>query len=172
MITPSSVILACCILAVSVCGIVILRRTVRHEREDRERLLGRPSSYHVEDYKADKRCDICFDSMAGEKVCDCACGKTFHRSCAEPTGSCPYCGLEFERFPVKEREAKVLRCFRCGSAVGQNVCECGTVIPYRDGSFSCPCGEVLNQEDGWCPNCGRRYERRTAVVDKTLLPDR
>lgn len=170
MINGTILMLGSLILTISVIGIINMRRRDRRAKTEKETLLGQISAYHVEDYRADTRCDICFDSMEGEQVSECSCGKSFHRSCAEPTGCCPYCGNPFANFPVHGREPRSLTCFRCGRRVEQNICECGTVIPFRDGTFQCLCGETLTEETSWCPNCGRTFERRTALADKTLFP--
>ena len=158
------------IITISIIGIVNICRKDKRVMVRKKALLDQASAYHIEDYRADRRCDICFDSMDGEVVSECSCGKSFHRSCAEPTGVCPYCKTPFANFPVSGREARTLTCFRCGKRVEQNICECGTVIPFRDGTFQCLCGEILTEESVWCPNCGRTFERRTALADKDLFP--
>lgn len=170
MVSIPVLMLGICTLMIATIHTMNTYRSNKASRERRHRLLDTRSAYHVEDYNADTRCDICFDSVEGETVCDCVCGKTFHRSCAEPTGSCPYCGNPFEKFPVAQRTARVLTCFRCGRTVERNICECGTVIPFKDGSFYCHCGEELNEESDWCPNCGRTFERHVAMADKALFP--
>ena len=170
MINTTVLVLGCLILTISVISIVNIIHRDRRSRTEKMALLDRFSAYHVEDYHADTRCDICFDSMDGEEVSECSCGKCFHRSCAEPTNHCPYCGNPFERFPIKGRESRSMMCFRCGKRVEHNICECGTVIPFKDGMFQCLCGEMLSEESTWCPNCGRTFERRTALADKTLFP--
>lgn len=163
-------ILACVVLMMAIVNVRIALIRWREDSERRRELLETDSAYHVEDYNADVRCDICFDSMDGEEVCDCSCGRTFHRTCAEPTGACPYCGKPFGSFPVKSRESRSLTCFRCGRKVERNICDCGTIIPFSDGTFYCQCGEPLNEKDTWCPNCGMTFERRRAFVDKSLIP--
>lgn len=170
MISIPILILASCVLVISFIEVRSILKGWRAESAAKRALLDTNSAYHVEDYHADTRCDICFDSMDSEEICDCVCGKTFHRSCAEPTGSCPYCGNPFDRFPIKSRESRSLTCFRCGEKMDGNVCGCGTVIPYKDGTFSCPCGECLSETAIWCPNCGRTYERRRCLIDKGLCP--
>ena len=162
--------LASVVALISVIGVIDTIRSGKAAKTERKALMSNASAYYVEDYRADNRCDICFDSMGDERVCECSCGKVFHRSCAEPTGSCPYCGTEFDKFPVTSREPRAVTCFRCGKTVERNICECGTVIPYKDHTFSCHCGEVLSEDSIWCPNCGRTFERRTALADKTLFP--
>lgn len=47
---------------------------------------------------AELKCDICFDLIGDETLSKCPCGKIFHRSCAEPTGFCPYCNRVFSEF--------------------------------------------------------------------------
>ena len=170
MIDVPILMLGGCILAVTAIGTIGTIRRDKRSKEMKHRLLDDRSAFHVEDYHADTRCDICFDDVKGEVVCDCTCGKTFHRTCAEPTGSCPYCGTVFDNFPIKERESRMLTCFRCGRAVEGNICECGTVIPFKDKTFRCPCGEELREESEWCPNFGRTFERRIALADKSLFP--
>lgn len=168
---PPLVVLGVCVLAISLIGLRLSLDMNEREARRKEEMLGRTSAYHVEDFHADVRCEICLDSMYDEPVSECVCGKVFHRSCAEPTGSCPYCGTAFERFAVQERRPRKLGCIRCGKDIGQNICECGTVIPFRDGTFYCTCGEVINEESEWCPNCGRTFERREIVVENRFLPD-
>ena len=170
MFSTPVLILGCCVLTISAIGTYRTLRQRRSEQAEKRRLLNEISAYHVEDYHADTRCAICFDNMDGEEVCDCSCGKSFHRSCAEPTANCPYCGNEFESFPIKSRESRRLTCFRCGKNMDGNVCECGTVIPFKDGTFHCRCGETLKEDSSWCPNCGATYERRRTLADKTLFP--
>jgi hypothetical protein len=102
-------------------------------------------------------CDICFGSMDG-RIAACACGKTFHDSCALPTGSCPYCGAEYGSFAISE-ETRV-RCLNCGRPVTGSTCRCGAIFP-DDGRFVCgKCGETV---DGGvvCGKCGTAYVLRT-----------
>ena len=101
-----------------------------------ERALGNErSAYTTADYHADQRCEICFDDIGDEPGSQCGtCGTTFHLSCAEPTGECPYCNTPFRDF-LPPRPARHVTCPRCGNLMNGNICSCGTEIPDADGSF-------------------------------------
>lgn len=152
--------------AVSLFGLYRMKETM--DSEDRK-LDDMRSAYTTADYRADMRCDICFDDIGDEKVSECRCGKVYHLSCAEPTGSCPYCGTPFEEF-LPPREPRHITCPRCGNFMSGNICACGTVIPDSDGTFECACGERILASENICRRCGRMYGRQIANVKKHYIP--
>lgn len=97
-------------------------------------------------------CDICFGDLEG-RTAVCECGKTFHDDCALPTGSCPYCGEDYDTFVIKDESRS--RCLNCGRQVTGDRCRCGAIFP-RDGKFVCSkCNAVV---DGLvCGKCGTEY---------------
>ena len=101
-------------------------------------------------------CDICFGDLEG-RTAVCTCGKTFHDSCALPTGSCPYCGAEYAAFVLREESGS--RCLNCGRRVTGDRCRCGAIFP-KDGKFVCSvCNAVV---DGLvCKKCGTKYAMNT-----------
>ncbi len=145
----------------------LYRRTRAEERD----LYSRKSAYTVADYSADVRCDICFDDIGDEEVSQCRCGKVFHRTCAEPTGECPYCGAPYGDFDPP-RPARHITCPRCGNVMNGNICSCGTVLPDPDGTFLCRCGERLSVDDEMCHRCGMMYGSRICTVKKQFIPNR
>ena len=144
---------------------------VRKSAEELHDLLAdRESTYCREDYHADGTCDMCFDLIGEEKVAVCTCGKTFHVSCAEPTGSCPYCGEDYANFHI--RDARRVTCPLCGREMVGDVCECGLVMPDSRGHFRCPCGNDLKITDTRCSVCGREFTREVRTVGKEFIPHR
>jgi len=106
--------------------------------------------------RAEEVCGICFGEIQRyEKVCRCACGQTFHDSCAGPTGACPYCKAPYGDLAVESRGR--VTCPSCGSGVTGNVCGCGAVV-NRDGAFTCVCGSPLDINEPVCGRCGREYD--------------
>lgn len=144
----------------------LYRRTMRDERD----LYSRKSAYTTADYRADIRCDICFDDIGEEEVAQCKCGKVFHVTCAEPTGECPYCGTRYSDFQPP-RPARHITCPRCGNLMNGNICSCGTVLPDPDGTFLCRCGERLSVDEEVCHRCGMMYSSRIATVKKQFIPN-
>ena len=103
-------------------------------------------------------CGICFGAIAKDDViARCACSQTFHGTCAEPTGKCPYCDRPYGEF-VKE-SPNCVKCPSCGSDVVGSVCGCGAVI-NREG-FVCSCGSDIDTDDPVCKKCGKEYEVRS-----------
>lgn len=101
-------------------------------------------------------CDICFGEPEGD-MRTCPCGKTFHSSCAEAVGTCPYCGRHSGEFGTAE-DSRV-RCPNCGRYVAGFGCRCGALVP-RNGVFRCACGGTVSPE-GVCGGCGREFETRS-----------
>ncbi len=144
----------------------LYRRTMADERE----LYSKRSAYTVADYAADVRCDICFDDIGDEEVSQCRCGKVFHRTCAEPTGECPYCGTPYSGF-LPPRPARHITCPRCGNVMNGNICSCGTVLPDPDGTFLCRCGERVSVDEEMCHRCGMMFGSRVCTVKKQFIPN-
>ena len=97
-------------------------------------------------------CDICFDDLDG-RIATCECGKTFHDSCARPTGSCPYCSTHYSRFTTAESR---FRCPNCGRFPLTAYCKCGAILSV-DGHFICRCGKMIDPDDSICDGCGTHY---------------
>ena len=107
------------------------------------------------------KCGICFGDLGG-RTAVCACGKMFHDSCAQPTGSCPYCKAEYGSFSVRKESA--VRCMNCGRQVTGDRCRCGAIFP-EDGRFEClRCGSVV---DGGlvCGKCGAKYVKNSKLTE-------
>jgi hypothetical protein len=103
-------------------------------------------------------CGICFGTISNDDVITkCTCSQTFHRSCAEPTGKCPYCERPYDELVTESPECVV--CPSCGADVVGNVCSCNAVI-NREG-FICSCGNKLDVNDPKCSKCGKEYEVRS-----------
>ena len=101
-------------------------------------------------------CGICFGSITNaDMVARCGCGQTYHDVCANPTGPCPYCKAAYDTFTIETPDC--IRCPSCGSDVVGNVCGCGAVV-YRDGMFTCGCGEALDVNEPVCGRCGTEYD--------------
>lgn len=165
-----TVIAICLIVTIIAASVTLLRmyRTITKEEGD---LKGKRSAYNTGDYHADQKCEICFDEIGDEMVSQCKCGKTYHLSCAEPTGECPYCGTHFEDF-LPPREPRHVACPRCGNIVHGNICSCGTVIPDPDGTFVCRCGERIGKNEKMCRKCGRVFKTDIYAVKKEFIPNK
>ena len=124
---------------------------------------GKEKSTTFLDEKEDgKKCEICYGEIDRDPIAVCTCGKIFHAACAEPTGSCPYCGAGYKDMTIREPERT--RCPRCGAFLKGNVCECGAVIPYKDNTFTCKCGSLVDKSKPVCKKCGAVYEVTTMEV--------
>jgi hypothetical protein len=100
-------------------------------------------------------CAICFGAISNDDIiAKCECSQTFHASCAEPTGKCPYCDRPYSDLVTESPEC--VKCPSCGADVVGNVCGCGAVI-NRQG-FVCGCGNKLDVNDPKCSKCGKEYE--------------
>lgn len=145
--------------------------SVRHRiNEMKDSVRNNISSFTTADYAADVRCDICFDDIGDEMVSQCKCGKTFHLTCAEPTGSCPYCGTEFKDF-LPPRRARHITCPRCGEILNGNICSCGTIVPDADKTFECKCGERVHMNESMCRRCGLTFDKGVFHVKKENIPN-
>jgi len=117
---------------------------------------AKKSTTFLDEKEDEKKCEICYGKIERDPVAVCPCGKIFHAACAEPTGSCPYCGGKYEQMTVREPERT--RCPRCGEFLRGNICKCGAVIPRPDKTFACKCGNMVDADKPVCKNCGAVYE--------------
>ncbi|MCL2333674.1 hypothetical protein [Candidatus Methanoplasma termitum] len=119
------------------------------------------------DEKEDKKkCEICYGTIENDPIAICKkCGKTFHDACAKPTGACPYCNTKYEGMEIREPERT--RCPICGRFIKGNMCpNCDAVIPIKDGTFVCKCGNTVDCDKPVCKNCGAVYETAMRVIEK------
>lgn len=129
----------------------------------RGKLTGRQSgksTTFLDEGEDEKKCEICYGSIDSDPVAKCPCGRIFHDACAKPTGSCPYCGAEYAQMEIREPERK--RCPVCGRFLKGSICSCGAVIPKKDNTFVCKCGNLVDTDKPVCRKCGAVYE--TAVM--------
>lgn len=136
------------------------------EKSYGEKKIARKSTKLLEEGSIDSVCGICFGDIEEGAVAECSCGRSFHDSCAEPTSKCPYCGSPYGQMLI--REAKAARCHFCGKRMTTDICSCGTVCPFEDGTFTCACGAVMHMSLASCPECGARYEAVMAVPAETV----
>ena len=163
-------VIAISLVITAAAAAIALYRLYRSTMDEEKAMKEKDSAYTTADYRADLRCEICFDDIGDEPVSQCGkCGKTFHLSCAEPTGECPYCGTRFEDF-LPPRPPRHVTCPRCGNPMNGNICSCGTVIPDADGSFVCRCGERVSKGEGMCRRCGRTFRTVMSSVKKQYIP--
>lgn len=152
----------------------ITARVLRKSREGRifleklynEKKIARKSTKLLEEGNIDKTCRICFGSIEGGIVAECSCGNSFHVSCAEPTSRCPYCDNPYGQMLI--RGAKTSKCPFCGERMTSDICVCGTVYPFEDGTFKCVCGAPMHMSMTTCPECGAKYEKFMAVPRETV----
>jgi hypothetical protein len=139
-------------LSVVLAILFLIMRTKNDMRIISRRDIRRPSKRKG----SEDVCGICFGNiLKSDVIAKCGCGNVFHDTCAEPTGSCPYCNCAYSGL-VKETPVCVT-CPSCGSDVVGNVCGCGAVV-NRDGTFTCGCGASLDINDPVCKKCGKEYE--------------
>lgn len=122
------------------------------------------STIFLDEGEDEKKCEICYGKIENAPLAECTCGKIFHDACANPTGSCPYCGTKYEDMIVREPERS--RCPVCGRFLSGSICSCGAVIPRRDETFVCKCGNVVDSSKPVCKKCGAVYETVTMKVYK------
>jgi predicted amidophosphoribosyltransferase len=68
------------------------------------------------------------------------------------------------------REPVLARCPTCGRPLKGGICSCGTVMPRKDNTFVCKCGNVVDAKRPVCKKCGAVYEAHseTRTVFKEL----
>jgi hypothetical protein len=131
------------------------------------KIKGKPrkkSTTFLDEGEDEKKCEICYGKIDNDPVAICSCGRIFHDACAKPTGSCPYCGTGYEGMIVREPERT--RCPVCGRFMKGNICSCGAVIPKKDNTFTCKCGNVVDADKPVCRKCGAIYEPTVMKVFK------
>ena len=107
----------------------------------------------------DEKCDICYGKIEDNPLAICSCGKKFHEACARPTGSCPYCGAKYDSMEIREPERTL--CPGCHKPVRGNMChDCKIMIPKKDHTFICKCGNTVDAGKPVCRKCGAIYELR------------
>lgn len=136
------------------------------EKSYREKKIARKSTKFLEEGGVDGICNICFGGISGGLVAECSCGNSFHDSCAEPTSKCPYCENPYGQMSI--RGAKISKCPFCGKHMTSDICSCGTVYPFEDGTFRCACGSPMHMSESTCPVCGAEYEPFMAVPGETV----
>ena len=140
-----------CILSIAV-SVTGLRGSLRKANDPS---AGVPTCFFDPD-KVDGCCDICFGDvkrMLFVRVC--GCGRIFHDECAMLTDECPYCDAPYREMGM--RRVRRMDCPRCGRAVSGSICRCGTVLPRKDGTFECICGNTIHMDSAECSVCGSRY---------------
>jgi len=125
---------------------------------------SRKTTYFLDEGEDEKKCEICYGELGCEDIAVCKCGKMFHKACAEPTRTCPYCNTSFEEMTI--REPQRARCPVCGRFVKGSICECGAVLPRKDNTFQCSCGNRVDVNKPVCKKCGAVYENITMQTFK------
>jgi len=135
-------------------------RKVESELESKiEGESTKQSTYFLDEGEDEKICDICYGRIGEDAIAECVCGRTFHDVCAQPTGSCPYCGVKHD--DMTTREPIRTRCPACGRFMKAGICICGTFIPRKDGTFQCACGGRVDVTRPLCRKCGAIYQSVT-----------
>ncbi len=129
-------------------------------KKDSDRKKSGKTTYFLDEGEDEKKCEICYGRIGEEHVAVCGCGRTFHEACAKPTGTCPYCGCGYNDMEV--RRPVRARCPVCGRFVSGSICECGAVLPRKDNTFLCSCGNRVDVGKPVCRKCGAVYENMTA----------
>lgn len=156
MVTFGSVVLIC--LTVICCFLVLtayrinMREITVKDRNRLQKIIEKNPSHYVEKDKIDTRCEICFGDIGNEIIRACSCGKTFHVDCSNATGECPYCKAKNESMTIRNAVKTV--CPACGRIIENNICDCGLILPNRDGTYECRCGETMSVTDEKCHKCG------------------
>jgi len=156
------------IVLVALFAIVFVLQGYLNAKYDlRSKLTGKSekeSTTFLDEGEDEKQCEICYGRIDDDPIAICSCGKIFHDACAKPTGSCPYCGEKYENMEVREPERK--RCPVCGRFLKGSICSCGAVLPRKDGTFICKCGNVVDMNKPVCKKCGAVYESASMTVLK------
>lgn len=155
------------ILLVAIVAIlVVIQGYVMSKFNLNTRLTGRKgkkgSTIFMDEGEGEKKCEICYGKIENDPVAECKCGKIFHDACAKPTGACPYCGTSYAKMTVREPERT--RCPACGRFLKGNICSCGAVIPRKDETFICKCGNIVDSDKPVCKKCGAVYEPVTMKI--------
>lgn len=125
---------------------------------------GLDSTYYLDEGEDEKRCEICYGAIGDEPLAVCKCGKKFHDACAQPTVICPYCNSQYSEMEI--RNPIRARCPVCGRFVTGSICECGAVLPRKDNTFLCSCGNRVDVKNPTCRKCGAVYETVTMQAVK------
>lgn len=150
MIGTALSLLAVALVLIVAISLALVVRSLKNEVDDG----GEGSATGFLDDGNGGTCGICFGELS-ENVKECGCGKLFHDTCAEPTGSCPYCNSPYADF--KDADDERMRCPNCGRYTTGRECRCGALL-LRDGRFVCSCGSAMARGERRCPECGREYE--------------
>lgn len=135
----------------------LLDRTDALARRYNERLSENTSTEFLDRRAVDDNCDICFGEFKNGDVAVCTCGMKFHKECAEMTEECPYCKSRFGTMSTRAIIRPI--CPGCGALLEKSICpRCGTVLPNKDMTFRCICGEIMLAADRVCGTCGAEYE--------------
>jgi len=161
-------VLGIIILMVTTIAIVFLIQTRQESRFSLKNRInsgqsGKPT-YFLEEGEDEKKCEICYGSIDDEPLAECPCGRIFHEACAKPTGACPYCNAGCDAMTV--REPVRIRCPECGRFVKKGVCVCGVILPRKDETILCSCGNRVDMSRPVCRKCGAAYERSTMQIYK------
>lgn len=155
------------LLVVVIAIVFVLQGYIMSKYDINNKLLGKSrkeSTTFLDGGEDEMKCEICYGKIDSDPLAECTCGKIFHDACARPTGSCPYCGAAYEGMNVREPER--VRCPVCGRFMKGSICECGAVIPKKDETFVCKCGNVVDSQKPVCKKCGAVYESVTMKVYK------
>ncbi|MCL2031904.1 MAG: hypothetical protein FWG96_01320 [Methanomassiliicoccaceae archaeon] len=147
------------VLVVVIAMVVLLQGYMGAKYNLQDKITGKSrkkSTIFLDETESDKKCEICYGKIDEDPIAKCSCGRVFHDACARPTGSCPYCGASYEKMEVREPER--FRCPRCGKFLKGNICSCGAVIPRKDETFVCRCGNTVDVNKPVCKKCGAVYE--------------
>lgn len=153
----SLVIIAGLVVVVAILFVLQAYVTGRYHLKDK--LIGKTEkkpTYFLDEGEDGKKCEICYGAINDDPVAKCKCGKIFHDACAKPTGACPYCKAEYSTMEVRDPIRS--RCPVCGRFMKGNVCECGAVLPRKDDTFLCTCGNRVDANRPVCKKCGAVYE--------------
>jgi len=155
------------ILLIVVAMVFVMQVKVTRKYKLNERITGgapRESTYFLDEGEDEKKCEICYGKIESDTIAECKCGKVFHDACAAPTGSCPYCGTIYAQ--MTKREPVRARCPVCGRYVKGGMCECGAVLPRKDDTFLCSCGNRVDASKPVCKKCGAVYESTSMQIFK------
>jgi len=157
-------------LVVAIAIVFLLQGYLEARYNLRDKITGKSkkeSTTFLDESEGEKKCEICYGVIDEDPIAKCTCGRIFHDACARPTGSCPYCAAPYEKMEVREPERS--RCPVCGRFLKGNICSCGAVIPRRDDTFLCKCGNRVDVDKPVCRKCGAVYE--AAMMPKKTVDD-